>query len=193
MLAVSACCTDVVLAEKTLMGMLEILGKLNALHCSALGGIFNTGLSDVITESGIKELTDKVDADRVEMGGKVNPLGSAIILGLLVQLPTQWSLHLRLLFEVRAGMTKYLNEGSVSYLVGQMAEVQKSKYNGLVDVTRRSVFNLNSKPAMRARDWAEAASGVFTAVVSGGHSQGAALAEAILQVGFPSVEVEDAK
>ena len=180
MLAVSACAKDKEAAGKCLSGLLDMMGKMCDAYCGLLGW-----QATPVEPSELLAMSNAVDAAGQELVGKVDELGMAMMMNLLVALPKGWTEHFNLLLRAKAGMMRALVAQSVGYLLGMLVEVQREKLAETRRMARESVFSLNSRPAVRAREWSRAAAGVFDAVVAGGFGSGVALAEAIKKVGFP--------
>ena len=179
MMAVMACSKDKVAANRCLSGMLGMLWKMSDVYCGLLGGMVES-----VEQSEMLALSKEVDAAGQDLAGKVDGLGGAVMMGLLVALPTRWTGHFMKLASADGAMVRLLAEGSVPYLLRQLAEAQKAKSRGLRRMASAS-FALNSRPMARAEAWAKGAGGVYEAVLAGGFDGGVALAEAIRKVGFP--------
>ena len=180
MLAVVACATDKAAAIKCLSGMLGMLGKMSGVYCALLGW-----QGEPADQAELMGMSKAVDAAGQELGGKVDGLGAAVMVGLLQAVPPMWTAHFRQLLEARAGLSRLAAARSLPHLSNAVAGVQAERTAWLVGMAGRSVFALNSVPNKRAADWAKAAGGVFSAVLAGGYRPSAALAEAVRKVGFP--------
>jgi hypothetical protein len=181
MLAVVASSPDKEASRKCLSGMLGMLWKMSDTYRGLLGWDV-----EPVEQSELMEMSRAVDVSGNELFKKVDGLGMVVMVELLSVVPAKWTEYFQSLIEVRANMTKVLASKSISYLSGMLCEVQKVKTDQMKQMSEKSVFALNSKPAERAREWTKVAGSVFEAVVAGGFPGDVALAEAIKKVGFPS-------
>ncbi len=176
------CSSDRVSGYNILFNMIKTLVDLSSSYCNQV-----IGSGDVLEMDKFMECVNNIDNNLQVFTDKLNLFGRVLFIDLMANIPEKWTEYHNLVLETWGYISKSLSMNAGGSFINEMAKFQTMKMARFFVIVERTIFTLNSKPAINVNKWVELTEKVFNGMVASGYGEGVAFTKVVEQHGFPNI------